>query len=102
MIEPDDETVARRPTDDATVVSRRLRPDAQGQADRGTSPSPTSPSPVADETVIRPRTGARAAVRDEPGDPAIPPRRAASSGQPHNTVYGPRTADPVIVPRTHR
>jgi hypothetical protein len=91
----DDDTVAGRRGEDATVVSFRRSPEADPPASGGPEASETE-----DETVIRPRASARASTPEEPAVPPSPPRRVASSGQPDNAVYRPRPADPVIVPRT--
>ncbi|MEN8601153.1 hypothetical protein ABFC64_08890 [Microbacterium rhizosphaerae] len=95
MSDTDDDTLARRRGEEATVVSHRPRPGAaEPPASEGTEASVTE-----DETVVRPRPSPRASVAERPAVPPSTPRRRASSGQPENTVYRPRPPDPAIVPR---
>ena len=92
----DGDTLARRRGEEATVVSHRRQRGGGGLASEGTEASRTE-----DETAIRPRLRTPARVPDRPAVPPGPARRVASNGRPEDTVYRPRPADPVIVPRTH-
>jgi hypothetical protein len=99
MSDPDDDTLAGLRGEEATVVSRRRRPGGEKAASDAAEASRTEASRTEDQTVIRPRASTRAPVVDEPAVVRSASRRVASSGQPEDTVYRPRPADPVIVPR---
>jgi hypothetical protein len=97
MSDPDDDTLAGLRGEEATVVSRRRG--GEQSASEAAEGSRTEASRTEDQTVIRPRASTRGPVVDEPAVVRSASRRVASSGQPEETVYRPRPADPVIVPR---